>query len=77
MVGSPGLLTALWHCEPFGKGVDALEDEFCRDMAFVFGEHLLTELLFEILAYYEHYFSESGLNSVVDGIVHDGLAVRS
>ena len=77
VVGSPGLGAAFGASEAFGQCVERLEYEFTGDVVFIFGEHDAAEVLFEILADNKHEFAESGVDGIVDGVVHDGLSVRA
>ena len=43
----------------------------------IFAQYFLAEVCLEIMADNEHYLAESGLKSVVDTVVHDGLALRT
>ncbi len=59
----------------FGKLVESLENDFCGHYAFIFAEYFFAEILLKIFADNEYYFSESGLNGIVYGVVHYCLAV--
>ena len=75
VVCTPRLLTAFGYGEAFGQGVESLEAKFTLHLALVFREDLCAELLLEILADDPYDLAESGLDGVVDTVVHDGLAV--
>ena len=62
-------------CELCFQALDALEAQFAGNDTFVFGENLCAELLFEVLANHPYNLAESSLDSIVDGVVHDGFAV--
>ena len=46
-------------------------------MSLILLKYFFAEVLFKILSDYEYYLAESSLYGIVDGIVHDGLAVGS
>ena len=77
MVRTPRFLAAFGADKAFGQFVNRLEDQFARDVTLIFRDNLLTEILFKILADYEDQFAESGLDGIVDGVVHDGFTMRS
>ena len=77
MVGAPRLYTTFRNSESLRQGIETLEAQFTRNLILIFRQDLRTELLFEVLADYPYHFTESGLDGVVDTIVHDGLAIRS
>ena len=52
MVGSPRFGTAFGAGEAFGKVIDGLEYQFAGDMAFVFGNNLVAEILLKICLLY-------------------------
>ena len=70
-----GLLRSAGACEAFGKSVGRLEHNLNGDVALIFGKNLVAEILLEVLADYEYHLAESGVNSVVNRVVHDCLAV--
>ena len=75
VVCSPGFRTAFGAGEAFGQGVERLEYKFAGDVSFILGEDFLAEVLFEVFADNEDEFAESGLDGVVDGVIHDGFTV--
>ena len=77
VVGAPGFGAVGGAGVTLGKIVDALEHYLHGDVAFVFLEDDIAEVVFKILADHKHNFAESGLHGVVDRIVHDGFAVRA
>ena len=44
-------------------------------MALILAEHLVAEVLLEVFADDEDQFAKTGVDGVVDGVVHDGFAV--
>jgi hypothetical protein len=77
MVSAPRLSAVGRTCVSFGQLIGGLEYDLHRDMPFIFGKYLFTEVLFKVLTYYEYYFPESRIDGVIDRIVHDCLAVRA
>ena len=77
MVCTPRLLTAFGNVEALGQGIKALETELTGYVSLILGEDLGTELFLEIFADDPYNLAESGLDGIVDTIVHDGLAVRT
>ena len=77
MIGSPGFLASFGHGKALGQCVESLETKFTGNMTFILGKHLFAELLFKILANYPYYFAKSGLDCIIDRIVHDGFTMRS
>ena len=77
MVGSPWLDTSFRNAESLGQRIQSLEAQLTGNLILIFRQDLGTELLFEVLADDPYHLTESGLDGVVDTIVHDGLAVWS
>ena len=75
MVCTPRLLTAFGNVEALGQGIKALETELTGYVSLILGEDLGTELLLEILTDYSYDLAESGLDGIVDTIIHDGLSI--
>ncbi len=75
VVCAPGFGAVGRTCVAFGKLVECLKNDFGGYDTFVFTEYFFAEIFFEILADDEYDFSESGFDCVVDGIIHDCLAV--
>ena len=77
MVCAPRLLAPLRNRESCGQCVECLETQLTLHLTLVLREDLGAELLFKVLADNPYYLTKTCLNSVVDTIVHDGLAVRA
>ena len=77
VVGAPRLLAVGRAGEAFGERIERLEHEFARDFVLIFGEHDVAEVFFEILTDDENELAETGMDGIVDGIVHDGLPLRA
>ena len=75
MVGTPRFGTALGNGISLRDLVETLEDELAGDMTLIFGKDLLAEILFEILADHPDDLAKTGLDGVIDTVVHDRLAV--
>ena len=75
MVRTPRFRAALGTGKAFGQVVERLEHQLAGDVAFVFGKNLLAEIFFKILADDEDKFAESGLDGVIDGVVHNSFTV--
>ena len=75
MVGTPRLGTPFRAGEAFGQIVDGLENQFTRNVPLVFRDNLVAEILFEILADNEDEFAKSGIDSIIDRIIHDGFTI--
>ena len=46
-------------------------------MAFVFGNNLVAEVLFKIFTDYENELAKTGIDGIVNRIIHDSFAIRS
>ena len=77
VVCSPRFHTAFGTLEAFGQIIQCLENQFTRDMSFVLADDFVAEILFKILADHKDQFAETGLNGVIDRIVHNRFAVRA
>ena len=77
VVGAPGFLATFGNTETFGQCINALKNQFGRNMPFIFRQHLLTKLVFKVFANDEHNLAKSCLNGIVNRIIHDGFAVRT
>ena len=77
VIRSPRLRAALGAGETFWERVERLENQLARDMPLVLGNDFLAEVIFEVFADDKDELAEAGVDGVVDGIVHDGFAVRS
>ena len=77
MVGSPRFGTAFGAGEAFGKVIYGLEYQFAGNMAFVFGNNLVAEVLFKIFTDYENELAKTGIDGIVNRIIHDSFAIRS
>ena len=75
MVGTPGLLSASGNCKSLGQGVYRLETYFSWDVSLVFRQNLIAEILLKILAYYKYNLTKSGLNGIINRIIHDGFTI--
>ena len=75
VVSTPGLGALSRAGEAFGQSIEGLEYEFAGDVAFVLGEHDATEILLEILADNKDEFAEASVDSIVDGVIHNGFTV--
>ena len=77
MVGSPRFGTAFGAGEAFRKVIYGLEYQFAGNMAFVFGNNLVAEVLFKIFTDYENELAKTGIDGIVNRIIHDSFAIRS
>ena len=77
MVRTPRLRAALGAGEAFGQVVEGLEYQFAGDVTLVFRDDFIAEILFEVLADDEYQFTESSMNGIIDGVVHDGFTMRT
>ena len=77
MIGTPGLRPLLGDLVGVGDLIHALEDQLHRDQSVVLGDDLLSEGLLEVSADHEDHLAKSCPDGIVDGVVHDGLAVRA
>lgn len=46
-------------------------------MAFVFGNNLVAEILLKIFTNYENELSKTGIDGIVNRIIHDSFAIRA
>ena len=77
VVRAPRLGAPLRAGEALGQGVERLEHQLAGDVPLVLGDDFLAEVPLEVLADDKHQLAEAGVDGVVDGVVHDGLAVRT
>ena len=77
MVGTPGLFAAFGNGEAFGQCVQSLEAEFAGNVTFVLCQNLLAELLFEVAADNPYDLAETGLDGIIDAVVHNALTLRA
>ena len=75
MVRAPRLFAAFGHSEALGQFVQRLEHHFHRQVVLILADNLLAEIVLKILADDKHQFAETGLDGIVDGIVHNRFAV--
>ncbi len=66
MIGAPGLGAVGRTGIALGELVGSLKHYLDRNMSFIFGENLLAEIIFKVLADYKHYFAKSGLYGIID-----------
>ena len=77
MVGSPRFGTAFGASEAFGKVINGLEYQFARNMAFVFGNNLVAEILLKIFTDNKHKLAKACIDGIVNRIIHDSFAIRA
>ena len=78
VVGTPGLLASFGHRKAFGQVVEFLVDVFHLYLAVpAFAIEDLAEILVEAVTYDKDDFAESSTDGVGDGVVEDGLTVRT
>ena len=77
MVGTPRLLSASRNGKSLGQGVYRLEAYFSRDVPLVFRQNLIAKVLLKILADYKYNLTKSGLNGIINRIIHDGFTIRA
>ena len=75
MVGSPRLYAPFGTAEALGQCVEALEAQLCRHVTLILAQYFLAEILLKVFADDEDNLAESGLDGIVDRVVHYGLAV--
>jgi len=63
--------------ESFGQVVQCLEYQFAWDVTFIFGDDFVAKILFEIFADNKNKFTKSGVNGIIDRIIHNSFAVRT
>ena len=66
MVGAPGLYAVGMYAITLGQLVKPLENDFNRNVAFIFREDFLAEIFLKVLADDKHDLAESGAEGVVD-----------
>ena len=75
VIGTPGFRAALRNRVALRNLVEALEHEFAGNMSLIFRKDLLAEVLLKILTDHPNDLAEACLNSIIDTVVHNGLAV--
>ena len=75
VVGSPGFHAAFGNLEALGQVIQRLEAEFAGHLTFILLQNLVAELVFKVASDNPHDFAESGLDGIVDGVIHDGFTI--
>ncbi len=77
VVGAPRLLTTFGNGKAFRQSVEALEAQLAGNVVLILCQNLIAELFLKVLADNPNDFAKTGLNGIVDAVVHDGLALRA